>query len=158
ARASAAAASAAPARAAVWTRALMGTAHAGRRTAEVSTRARPVRAYTGRGGRRTGMRNRLTAPCLAAVLLTAAAPCAPAAESAAKPDAAPKADATPADTEAARIASRHLKLGLYGRPSPPQTALQTPRFESSVDVIAARPADPNQTMAVFWRQWNLSTG
>ena len=102
------------------------------------------------------MHNRLTAPWLAAVLLAAAAPCAPAAEPAAKPDSAAKSDV--ADTDAARIASRRLKLGLYGRPSPPQTSLQTPRFESSVDVIAARPADPNQTMAVFWRQWNLSTG
>lgn len=60
--------------------------------------------------------------------------------------------------DAARIANRRLKLGLYGRPTAPRSDLATPRFESSVDVVAPRPPDLNETMAVYWRQWNLSTG
>lgn len=63
-----------------------------------------------------------------------------------------------ASTEASRIGSRRLKLGLYGRPSPPQSSLQVPRFESSVDVLGEKPRSYNETMAVYWRHWQLSTG
>ena len=68
------------------------------------------------------------------------------------------ADTADSKSDAARIANRRLKLGLYGRPTAPQSALQAPRFESSVDVVAPSPPTPNETMAVYWRQWNLSTG
>jgi hypothetical protein len=54
--------------------------------------------------------------------------------------------------------SRPLKLGLYGRITPPQSALALPRFEDSIEVTAEAPRDYNETMAVFWQQWNLSTG
>jgi hypothetical protein len=53
---------------------------------------------------------------------------------------------------------RPLDLGLYGRVSPPSAALQTPRFEDSVDVVGETPQDLNATMAVWWRHWDLSTG
>jgi hypothetical protein len=53
---------------------------------------------------------------------------------------------------------RTLDLGLYGRVSPPSAALDTPRFESAIDVVAERPKDLNATMEVWWRHWDLSTG
>lgn len=53
---------------------------------------------------------------------------------------------------------RPLDLGLYGRVSPPSAALDTPRFESSIDVVADKPMDLNATMDVWWRHWDLSTG
>ena len=48
--------------------------------------------------------------------------------------------------------------GAYGRDIPPSQALPLPRFDSSVDVTAVAPRDYDASMAVFWRQWNLSTG
>jgi hypothetical protein len=63
-----------------------------------------------------------------------------------------------ADETLTRPPLRKLDLGLYGRLHPPSQALQMPRFESSIDVLGATPRDPNTTMAVFWRQWKLSTG
>src|SRR5262245_46848050 len=75
------------------------------------------------------------------------------------PALAPAAEAPQAPNgDAARIANRRLKLGMYGRPTAPQTALPAPRFESTVDVVAPSPPTPNETMAVYWRQWDLSTG
>jgi len=53
---------------------------------------------------------------------------------------------------------RPLNLGLYGRVYPASQALQMPRFQSSIEVIGEQPRDFNDTMAVFWRQWDLSTG
>jgi hypothetical protein len=91
------------------------------------------------------MRRRLASPLAVMTVMAALAPHGWA------EDAAPSGDA-------ARIANRRLKLGMYGRPTAPQTALPAPRFESSVDVVAPSPPTPNETMAVYWRQWNLSTG
>ena len=53
---------------------------------------------------------------------------------------------------------RRLDLGLYGRVYPASQALQMPRFESSIEVVGQGPLAYNDTMAVFWRQWELSTG
>jgi hypothetical protein len=63
-----------------------------------------------------------------------------------------------ADDTLTRPRLRKLDLGLYGRVHPASQALQMPRFESSVDVTAEAPRDYNASMAVHWRQWNLSTG
>ncbi len=63
-----------------------------------------------------------------------------------------------ADETLTRPPLRKLDLGLYGRVHPPSQALQMPRFASSVDVLGEAPRDYNTTMAVFWRQWELSTG
>jgi hypothetical protein len=62
------------------------------------------------------------------------------------------------DQTLTRPKMRKLDLGLYGRVYPPSQALQMPRFESSVDVTAQAPRDYNATMAVFWDDWQLSTG
>ncbi|HET8647244.1 MAG TPA: hypothetical protein VFO85_17235, partial [Vicinamibacteria bacterium] len=53
---------------------------------------------------------------------------------------------------------RTLDLGLYGRVHPASQALQMPRFESSIEVVAEKPHDANTAMAAHWRQWDLSTG
>jgi hypothetical protein len=66
--------------------------------------------------------------------------------------------AFPADETLTHPPLRPLNLGLYGRVYPASQALQMPRFESSIEVIGERPLDYNDTMAVFWRQWDLSTG
>jgi hypothetical protein len=63
-----------------------------------------------------------------------------------------------ADETLTRPRMRPLDLGLYGRVYPATQALQMPRFESSVEVVGQRPLDYDETMAVFWKQWNLSTG
>jgi hypothetical protein len=63
-----------------------------------------------------------------------------------------------ADETLSRPKIRTLDLGLYGRVSPPSAALQTPRFEESIEVVAERPKDLNATMEVWWRHWDLSTG
>jgi hypothetical protein len=62
------------------------------------------------------------------------------------------------DATLTRPKIRKLDLGLYGRVHPPSQALQMLRFESSVDVTAAAPRTPNETMLVFWEGWQLSTG
>lgn len=53
---------------------------------------------------------------------------------------------------------RRLDLGPYGRPSPAQSTLHAPRFESAIEVFGHAPRDYNASMAVHWRQWELSTG
>jgi hypothetical protein len=54
---------------------------------------------------------------------------------------------------------RKLDLGLYGRVySAGEAVRQMPRFESSVEVTAPAPLGYDETMALHWKQWNLSTG
>jgi hypothetical protein len=63
-----------------------------------------------------------------------------------------------ADDSLSRPRIRPLDLGLYGRVSPPSTALDAVRFEESIEVVAERPKELNETMAVWWAHWDLSTG
>ena len=63
------------------------------------------------------------------------------------------------DETLTRPRMRKLDLGLYGRVySASEAVRQMPRFESSLEVTAPTPLEYNETMAVFWQQWNLSTG
>jgi len=50
-----------------------------------------------------------------------------------------------------------LDLGAHGRPGAVtvQTLLDAPRFQSSIDVEGKAPQDLNQTMAVWWRHFDL---
>ena len=64
-----------------------------------------------------------------------------------------------ADETLTRPKLRKLDLGLYGRVYSASDAVrQMPRFESSVEVTAPAPLGYNETMAVFWNQWQISTG
>ena len=63
-----------------------------------------------------------------------------------------------ADETLTRPKVRKLELGLYGRVQSPGQALQTLRFESTVDVTAEAPRTYDETMALYWRHWELSTG
>jgi hypothetical protein len=50
-----------------------------------------------------------------------------------------------------------LDLGAHGRPGgvTAETLLDAPRFESTIDVEGQAPADLNETMAVWWRHFDL---
>jgi hypothetical protein len=63
-----------------------------------------------------------------------------------------------ADETLTRPKIRRLDLGLYGRIYPPSQAVEMLRFETSIDVTAPAPRTPNETMLVFWEDWNLPTG
>ena len=53
--------------------------------------------------------------------------------------------------------TKRLKLGPYGRldVSPVSALLETPRFDSSIDVVGRAPRDPNQAMAVWWKHFDI---
>ncbi len=66
--------------------------------------------------------------------------------------------AEPGSTSAPPAASRkRLDLGLYGSPYRPPSREQPPelRFEAWVDVIGKPKSDPNQTMALWWKQFDI---
>jgi hypothetical protein len=64
-----------------------------------------------------------------------------------------------ADETLTRPKLRKLDLGLYGRVySASQAVREMPRFESSVEVTAPAPLGYDETMALFWNKWELSTG
>lgn len=70
------------------------------------------------------------------------------------------APASRARADAPKPAAR-LKLGPYGdpRPRPPvQGLLDGPRFEIEIDVYGKAPPDPNETMAIWWRRFDLEPG
>ena len=50
-----------------------------------------------------------------------------------------------------------LDLGAHGRPGAvtAESLLDAPRFESTIDVEGQAPADLNETMAVWWRHFDL---
>ena len=59
-------------------------------------------------------------------------------------------------------AAPRLRLGLFGypalRPEPaPAAAPATPRFGTRIEVESFIRPEPNETMKLFWRRWNLDT-
>jgi hypothetical protein len=71
--------------------------------------------------------------------------------------------ASPTEAQAAppKTAPR-LRLGSFGypalRPEPaPAAAPRLPRFDARIDVDAFIRPEPNETMKLFWRHWNLDT-
>ena len=69
----------------------------------------------------------------------------------------PKDTAPVSDAIAAAATPKTLDLGaytLFAPPPKPSVALG-PRFDTSVDVLASLPRDPNVAMAEWWRHWNF---
>lgn len=94
---------------------------------------------------------------LAVILLLAGALDAGPAETPGRETAAPS-DAPAAEPKAAP----RLRLGLFGypalRPEPaPVAASATPRFGTRIEVESFIRPEPNETMKLFWRRWNLDT-
>jgi hypothetical protein len=59
-------------------------------------------------------------------------------------------------------AAPRLRLGMFGyralRPEPAPTAAPgAPRFDTRIDVQGFIRPEPNETMKLFWRRWNLDT-
>ena len=59
-------------------------------------------------------------------------------------------------------AAPRLRLGLFGypalRPEPaPGAAPGPPRFDTRIEVEGFVRPEPNETMKLFWRRWNLDT-
>jgi hypothetical protein len=52
---------------------------------------------------------------------------------------------------------KKLDLGAYTlfAPPPKPSSKVGPRFDTSIDVVARPPRDPNVAMAEYWRQWNF---
>ena len=61
------------------------------------------------------------------------------------------------DALAAAATPRKLDLGAYTlfAPPPKPSVNLGPRFDTSVDVVASLPPDPNVAMAEWWRHWNF---
>jgi hypothetical protein len=53
-------------------------------------------------------------------------------------------------------AAQRLRLGMFGYPAP-AAALVAPRFDTRIDVEGWIRPEPNETMKLFWRRWNLDT-
>ncbi len=54
-------------------------------------------------------------------------------------------------------APKQLNLGDYRlfAPPPKPSTIAAARFDTSVDVLARAPRDPNEAMAEWWRHWNF---
>ena len=62
------------------------------------------------------------------------------------------------DSELAVAATpKKLDLGAYTlfAPPPKPSPKLGPRFDTSIDVVASLPRDPNVAMAEWWRHWNF---
>ena len=62
------------------------------------------------------------------------------------------------DSELAVAATpKNLDLGAYAlfAPPPKPSPKIGPRFDTSIDVVASLPRDPNIAMAEWWRHWNF---
>lgn len=58
---------------------------------------------------------------------------------------------------AAAATPKKLDLGayaLFAKPPKPAVVLG-PRFDTSIEVVASMPRDPNDAMAEWWRHWNF---
>jgi hypothetical protein len=67
-------------------------------------------------------------------------------------------DASPlSDAVAAAATPKKLDLGAYVlfAPPPKPSPKLGPRFDTSIDVVASLPKDPNVAMAEWWRHWNF---
>lgn len=76
-------------------------------------------------------------------------------------EAAPSNEAE-AQASQPKTAAPRLRLGSFGypalRPEPvPAAPRMTPRFDTRIDVEALIRPEPNETMKLFWRRWNLDT-
>lgn len=72
-------------------------------------------------------------------------------------DADPK-DARPiSDAVAAAATPKKLDLGAYTlfAPPPKPSPKLGPRFDTSIEVVASLPRDPNVAMTGWWRHWNF---
>jgi hypothetical protein len=58
---------------------------------------------------------------------------------------------------AAAATPKKLDLGAYALFAPPPKPSVTlgPRFDTSIEVVASLPRDPNVAMADWWRHWNF---
>ena len=68
------------------------------------------------------------------------------------------ADVVRDESELATAATpKNLDLGAYALfAPPPKPSLKLgPRFDTSVEVLARAPRDPNEAMADWWRHWNF---
>jgi hypothetical protein len=58
-------------------------------------------------------------------------------------------------------AAPRLRLGQFGypalRPEPAPVAPATPRFDTRIEVQGFIRSEPNETMKLFWRRWNLDS-
>jgi len=56
-------------------------------------------------------------------------------------------------------APKPLDLGAYRlfAPQPKASALAAARFDTTVEVLARAPRDPNEAMADWWRHWDFET-
>ena len=61
------------------------------------------------------------------------------------------------DALAAAATPKKLDLGAYALfAPPPKPSVQLgPRFDTSIEVVASLPRDPNVAMAEWWRHWNF---
>jgi len=62
------------------------------------------------------------------------------------------------DSELAAAATpKKLDLGAYTlfAPPPKPSVKLGPRFDTSIEVVASMPRDPNVAMAEWWRHWNF---
>ncbi len=73
-------------------------------------------------------------------------------------DAGDPSDASHAsDALAAAATPKKLDLGAYVlfAPPPKPSPKLGPRFDTSIEVVASLPRDPNIAMAEWWRHWNF---
>ena len=61
------------------------------------------------------------------------------------------------DALAAAATPKKLDLGAYAlfAPPPKPSPKLGPRFDTSIEVVASLPRDPNVAMADWWRHWNF---
>jgi hypothetical protein len=61
------------------------------------------------------------------------------------------------DAIAAAATPKKLDLGAYSLFAPPPRPSPNlgPRFDTSIEVVASLPRDPNVAMADWWRHWNF---
>jgi len=61
------------------------------------------------------------------------------------------------DALAAAATPKKLDLGAYTlfAPTPKPSPKLGPRFDTSIEVVAIAPRDPNVAMAEWWRHWNF---
>ena len=69
----------------------------------------------------------------------------------------PSEAAHASDALAAAATPKKLDLGAYAlfAPAPKPSPKLGPRFDTSIEVVAKLPRDPNVAMAEWWRHWNF---
>ena len=69
----------------------------------------------------------------------------------------PRATPPVSDALAQAAIPKNLNLGDYAlfAPTPKPSLSLAPRFDTTIEVVASLPRDPNATMADWWRHWNF---